>query len=106
MNARIFFLLIPFAVLFQGCNGESSVSPENDYNGLEPRSYKVGISGLIPQNYPSPADSDWEELFDSLPDYGDYLGIHVGWKWQNVRLSKPFHKFYNLAEDKLPSGHG
>lgn len=66
--------------LLSACKNDSSgTNNEELANQPEPRSYYVGVSGLIPRNYPNPSDSDWQNLFGTLPEYGDYLGMHVGW---------------------------
>jgi hypothetical protein len=63
-----------------GCNGESAVSVDNGGNdSLEARSFKVGVTGLIPKNYPEASDADYMDLFNSLPGYGEYLGLNVAW---------------------------
>lgn len=73
-------ILLSVALLFS-CATDSSNSDDNETNNQsDPRSFFVGVSGLIPPNYPNPSDSDWQILFNSLPEYGEYLGMHVGWK--------------------------
>lgn len=74
-------VLLLSILLFFGCQSDSASSGNDEPDNQEnPRSFFVGVSGLIPPNYPDPSDSDWQELFNSLPEYGEYLGMHVGWK--------------------------
>lgn len=69
-----------FICSLPSCTSESTRSSDDDPNNQpEPRSFYVGVSGLIPRNYPNSSDSDWQNLFNTLPKYGDYLGMHVGW---------------------------
>lgn len=78
---RCFIASLLFSLIFLGACSDNPSSNNNDdlENGLESRSFLVGVSGLIPKNYPNPSDSDWQNLFNTLPEYGEYLGMHVGW---------------------------
>jgi len=71
---HILILLLSPSIFFTGCD-DSSTDATGDNNeeeeNLDPRSFYAGVSGLIPKNYPEPSDSDWEELFDLLPEYGE-----------------------------------
>lgn len=72
--------LLLFGLGLTGCIKDASTSNnEEGENQIKPRSFYAGVSGLIPRNYPNPSDSDWQNLFNTLPEYGDYLGMHVGW---------------------------
>ena len=67
-------------MVITGCikNSANSNNEEGE-NQIKPRSFYAGVSGLIPRNYPNPSDSDWQNLFNTLTEYGDFLGIHTGW---------------------------
>lgn len=83
MKAQITFILVIMLLFLhvQSCKKDTPAGENGDPDNElpEPRSFRTGVSGLIPANYPNPSDSDWQNLFDSLPEYGEYLGMHVSW---------------------------
>ena len=79
----IFAILLCIPLVFAGCSDSSMSTGDDDDDMMDqpkPRSFFVGVSGLIPRNYPNPSNSDWQNLFDTLPEYGEFLGMHVGWR--------------------------
>lgn len=43
------------------------------------KNFLIGVAGLVPANYPNPADSDWKDLFSSISDYGTVFGDYLEW---------------------------
>ena len=38
-----------------------------------------GVAGFIPANYPDSQQEDWENLFATLPEYGELFGVYTAW---------------------------
>lgn len=43
------------------------------------RSFKTGVAGLIPRNFPNPSDADWLNLYETLRETGELLGVYTNW---------------------------
>lgn len=72
MLKKFIFLVLIFCLVISCTKTEiSPAAPE--------RNFLIGVAGLVPANYPNPADSDWKNLFDSVPDYGEVFGGYVEW---------------------------
>jgi len=78
------FLLLPTFPLLNACSddptspGDNS-NPLRDSLGIQSRTFNIGVSGLVPRNWPDPLAEDWENLYTLLPKFGELLGVHVGW---------------------------
>lgn len=46
---------------------------------IDERSFQIGVAGVVPRNWPDPADADWNDLFAKVPGYGELWGLHVSW---------------------------
>jgi hypothetical protein len=97
---RWILLLITALVLFSGCASPPSLDSvvqdssddgsSNSINGgdvnplvstlpIPTRTFSIGTAGFVPKNYPNSADEDWQALFESLPEYGEWFGVYAGW---------------------------
>jgi hypothetical protein len=43
------------------------------------RGFYIGIAGLIPANFPDSSEEDWLNLYESLPETGELLGVYTSW---------------------------
>ncbi|MFN2271064.1 MAG: hypothetical protein ACK2US_09525 [Anaerolineae bacterium] len=43
------------------------------------RSFKMGVAGLVPRNFPNSADADWLNLYETLHETGELLGVYTNW---------------------------
>ena len=43
------------------------------------RSFLLGVAGIIPRNFPNSANDDWLNLYDTLPETGELLGVYTNW---------------------------
>lgn len=43
------------------------------------RGFYMGIAGLIPANFPDSSEEDWLNLYESLPETGELLGVYTSW---------------------------
>jgi hypothetical protein len=43
------------------------------------RSFKLGVAGLVPRNFPNSADADWLNLYETLHETGELLGVYTNW---------------------------
>lgn len=74
------FAIICALIMISCDNSPTDTGQEEDPGEtLEPRSFMTGVSGFVPRNYPNSTDSDWQNLFDILPDFGELHGVHTGW---------------------------
>jgi hypothetical protein len=43
------------------------------------REFEMGVAGLIPRNFPNPSAGDWLNLYETLPETGELLGVYTNW---------------------------
>lgn len=43
------------------------------------RSFEMGVAGLIPRNFPDPSDTDWLNMYETLHETGELLGVYTNW---------------------------
>ena len=46
---------------------------------INARPFRIGVSGMVPRNWPDASEADWNDLFQKVPTYGEWWGLHVGW---------------------------
>jgi hypothetical protein len=39
----------------------------------------LGVAGLVPRNFPNSADADWLNLYETLHETGELLGVYTNW---------------------------
>lgn len=47
--------------------------------GPAARGFLMGVAGLIPRNFPNSSADDWLNLYETLPETGELLGVYTNW---------------------------
>jgi len=82
MKARPLLLAAIFLLVTLGC-GLATPASMQQATSTNPQpatnAPKFGIAGLIPRNFPNSSAADWINLYETLPETGEMLGVYTAW---------------------------
>lgn len=63
------------------------------------RPFQMGVAGFVPASYPNSSSADWQNLFDSLPEYGEWFGVYSAWNDQpKENIPEQIHTAFGLQK--------
>ena len=79
-------LLILLVVVTPACSNRQEITTPpipraTAANSLAPpaRGFSMGVAGIIPRNFPNSSADDWLNLYDTLAETGELLGVYTNW---------------------------
>lgn len=92
------------------CGGASTTTPTTSApaattapsNPAPERGFYMGMAGLIPANFPDSSEEDWLNLYQSLPETGELLGVYTSWtdsEETEGEIPKVVEAEFGLAEE-------
>lgn len=88
-----------------GCD-RSAASPPASVLILGPATPGFGVAGLVPPHFPDSTAADWTLLYDSLPETGRLVSVHVDWLDGSDAVAGtdplPIPKAIEAAESEAP----
>lgn len=75
-------LLASLQVAALACSGGGAVTPTQRLVSsptLPGRDFLMGVAGLIPRHFPNPSADDWLNLYQTLSETGELLGLYTNW---------------------------
>ena len=82
MKARFALLIAALLLVALGCDLATPV-PTQQATLANPTptldAPKFGVAGLIPRNFPDSSAANWINLYETLPETGEMLGVYTAW---------------------------
>lgn len=78
-------ILLTLLLTLTACSTEAITPESTAPQALEvnlpilTRDFSVGITNIVPASYPRSDEQDWNNLYKSLPEYGELLGVYAEW---------------------------
>lgn len=80
---RALLASIALALIALACGSTSTPIPtivlEPSIAAPMSRPFEMGVAGLIPRNFPDSSDEDWLNLYETLHETGELLGVYTNW---------------------------
>ena len=70
----VFFLLV-------SCSGKQSqnTNSSSSEEARQTRSFKMGIAGFTPRNFPNSTEDDYRDFIKEIPELGEFFGVYAAW---------------------------